>query len=79
MQRFIPFEDEWQALDGLDASALVPYHFGLPCAHALAANDARLDSSGHDQRTSPTSPSMVICSPTATPSFEAVPAGNSRT
>lgn len=75
MQRFIPFEDEWQALDGLDASALVPYHFGIPCAHALAANDARLV----DQRTVPTSPSMVICSPTANPSFDAVPAGNSST
>lgn len=79
MQRFIPFEDEWQALDGLDACALVPYHFGLPCAHALAANDSGPDNSGCDQRTSPTSPSMVICSPTTSPSFEAVPAGNSRT
>jgi len=69
MQRFIPFDDQWDDLAGIDPSALVPYHVGLPCEHGLSP----------DQRTGPGSPVMVSGSPSLSPSLPAVPAGSSRT
>jgi hypothetical protein len=61
MQRFIPFDEQWQELEGLDPASLVPYHFGLACAHEMAPGTA---PGPIDQCTGPTSPSMVIASPT---------------
>ncbi|HET6555117.1 MAG TPA: hypothetical protein VFG49_16450 [Dyella sp.] len=51
MKQFIPFEDDWDALENLRPEMLIPYHVGVPCRHDLAAND------GH---AAPTSPSMSI-------------------
>lgn len=67
MQQFIPFEDEWDVLDRLDPSRLVPYQVGLPCQR------------GASQRTAPTSPSIVSSSPCSAPMRRAVPAGSSST
>lgn len=64
MQRFIPFEDQWDELASLDPSRLMPYHVGMPCERRLAG----------DQRTAPGSPSMSSVSPSASPSLPAVPA-----
>ena len=69
MQQFIPFEDEWDMLDRLEPSRLVPYQVDLPCRRAAAA----------DQRTAPKSPSMVNSSPVRAPMRSTVPAGSSRT
>lgn len=69
MQQFIPFEDEWDMLDRLEPSRLVPYQVGLPCRRAVAA----------DQRTAPMSPSKVGSSPVRTPICRAVPAGSAST
>ena len=69
MQRFIPFEDQWDELADVDPSALVPYHVGVPCERGFLA----------DHRTVPGSPAMVSGSPSFSPSLPAVPAGSSRT
>lgn len=69
MQRFIPFDDQWDELAGIDPAALIPYHVGVPCQHGLSP----------DQRMVPGSPSTVSGSPSFSPSLPAVPAGNSRT
>ena len=69
MQRFIPFEDQWDELAGLDPTSLVPYHVGVPCERGFVP----------DQRTVPGSPVMVSGSPSFNPSLPAVPAGSSRT
>ena len=67
MKQFIPFEDEWDMLDRLDPSRLVPYQVGLPCQR------------GAGQRTAPMSPSTFSSSPDSTPMRRAVPAGSSST
>jgi len=67
MKQFIPFEDDWDALERLDPSRLVPYQVDLPCQHSAA------------QRTVPMSPSTVSSSPACAPMRRAVPAGSSRT
>lgn len=69
MQRFIPFDDQWDELADLDPSSLIPYHVGVPCQHGLSP----------DQRTTPGSPVMVSGSPSFSPSLPAVPAGSSST
>ncbi|GLQ98352.1 hypothetical protein [Dyella mobilis] len=33
MQQFIPFEDDWDALDKLRPEALIPYRVGLVPSH----------------------------------------------
>lgn len=58
MQQFMPFEDEWDALDKLPPEALVPYRVGVPCTHGLA------DRQSVPQCTPEMSPMMVISSPT---------------
>lgn len=67
MKQFIPFEDDWDALEALDPSRLVPYRVDLPCRRGAA------------QRTVPMSPSTVSSSPVRTPMRRAVPAGSSST
>ncbi|SEJ15437.1 hypothetical protein SAMN04487997_2565 [Frateuria terrea] len=67
MKQFIPFEDDWDVLERLDASRLVPYQVDLPCERGAA------------QRTVPISPSTVSSSPASAPMRRAVPAGSSRT
>lgn len=37
MQQFIPFEDEWEALEQLDPSCLVPFQIDLPCRRAAGS------------------------------------------
>jgi hypothetical protein len=69
MQRFIPFDDQWDELAGIDPALLVPYHVGVPCEHRLSP----------DQRTLPGSSSTVSGSPSLRPSLPAVPAATSRT
>ena len=68
MKQFIPFEDEWDVLERLDPSRLIPFQLGLPCQHGAAA-----------QRTVPMSPSTVSSSPACAPMRRAVPAGSSST
>lgn len=68
MQQFIPLEDDWDALEQLDPSRLVPYQVGLPCRRGIAA-----------QRTGPMSPSTVSSSPACAPMRRAVPARSSST
>ena len=70
MQQFIPFEDDWDALENLRPDMLIPYHVGVPCRHDLAAAN---------QSTGPTPPSIVSSSPTTTPILAAVPDGSSNT
>src|SRR5690348_332606 len=36
MKQFIPFEDDWDVLERLDASRLVPYQVDLPCERGAA-------------------------------------------
>jgi hypothetical protein len=70
MQQFIPFEDDWDALENLRPESLVPYHVGVPCRHDLAPAD---------HCTGPMFPSMASSSPTTAPMRSAVPPGNSNT
>lgn len=68
MQKFIPFEDDWDALASLRPEDLIPYRVGM-------LNDT--DSGA--QCTGPISPSIFSSSPTSTPMVRAVPAGTSST
>ncbi len=70
MQQFIPFEDDWDALENLRPDMLVPYHVGVPCRHDLAAAN---------HCTGPGVPSISNSSPAVTPIFAAVPAASSNT
>ncbi len=36
MQQFIPFEDDWDALETLRPESLIPFRIGLPCTHDMA-------------------------------------------
>ncbi len=69
MQRFIPFDDQWDELARLDPVALVPYHVGVPCEHALS----------DDYCTLPQLPSTVSSSPSLSPSLPAMPPLSSST
>jgi hypothetical protein len=68
MRQFIPFEDDWDALENLCLEALVPYRVGL-----LGGRDPMV------QRTVPTSPLIFSSSPDCAPIRRAVPADNSST
>jgi hypothetical protein len=69
MQRFIPFDDQWDELARLDPGSLVPYHVDVPCERGLA----------DDQRAGAGAPSIASSSPTFSPIRPAVPAATSRT
>lgn len=71
MQQFIPLEDDWDVLDQLDPSVLIPYRVGLVASHD-AVPAAR-------QCTGPISPPTVNASPTRAPMRRAVPADSSST
>lgn len=71
MQQFVPFEDDWDALENLHPAALIPFRLGVPCAHDMAV------PAGHC--TLPMAPSTANSSPTAAPMRLAVPAGSSST
>ncbi|SFF57830.1 hypothetical protein SAMN02799615_04246 [Dyella marensis] len=71
MQQFVPFEDDWDALEKLHPASLIPFRIGVPCAHDLAATA--------DHCTLPVIPSTTSSSPTAAPRRLTVPAGSSST
>ena len=68
MQKFIPFEDDWEALEHLRAEDLVPFHVGMLAAVSPEA-----------QWTALRAPSIFNTSPALNPIRCAVPAGNSST
>ncbi|GAA0689850.1 hypothetical protein FHW84_002220 [Dyella sp. SG562] len=55
MQQFVPFEDDWDALEKLLPESLIPFRIGVPIAHDQAATA--------DHSTLPTFPSTVSSSP----------------
>lgn len=65
MQRFIPFEDDWDALANLCPEDLIPYRVGMLNAAV--------------QRTDPRSPVTFSSSPRCTPMRCAEPADSSST
>ena len=46
MQQFIPFEDDWDALEQLRPEALIPYRVGLVQAHEPAGTAFDIQKSG---------------------------------
>jgi hypothetical protein len=70
MQQFIPFEDDWDALENLRPESLIPYHVGVPCRHDLAPPA---------YRTGPSVPSIVNSAQVITPMRLAMPASSSNT
>ena len=68
MQQFIPFEDDWDALERLRPEDLIPYRVGLLDQSATVV-----------QRAVPASPSIFSVSPTFAPMRCAVPAESSST
>lgn len=71
MQQFIPFEDDWDALENLLLESLVPYSVHLPCVARQAGPTAHC--------TVPGEPSIPSSSPTAAPMRLTVPALSSNT
>lgn len=68
MRQFIPFEDDWDALENLRPEDLIPYRAGM------------LDVPGAVvQRTGPISPAIFSTSPGFAPMRRAVPADSSST
>lgn len=68
MLQFIPFEDDWDALENLRPEDLIPYRIGLlDRSHTIA------------QCTVPVSPSIFSSSVTCAPMRAAVPAESSST
>lgn len=68
MQQFIPFEDDWDALEDLSPDDLIPYRVGFADTVGMAIHS-----------TSPMRPAIPSSSPVFTPIRAAVPADNSRT
>lgn len=66
MQEFVPFEDDWDALESLWAQMLVPYQAGMPLladtvAHQLPPSPQSLPPvSGADGALVPVVPAMEI-------------------
>lgn len=70
MQQFIPFEDDWDALENLRPDMLVPYHVGVPCLHDLAAANHCI---------MPTTSSMADSSMNPVPASAMAPTGRPHT
>ena len=70
MQQFIPFEDDWDALDRLDPSALIPFQIELAGvqASAVVAQCTTAPRSASIASTSPTRAPMCLASPAASSS-----------
>lgn len=68
MQQFIPFEDDWHALENLRREDLIPYRIELLNQPYKATHS-----------TLPTSPVTLSASPTSKPMRAAEPADNSST
>ncbi|TAM58155.1 MAG: hypothetical protein EPN49_13765 [Rhodanobacter sp.] len=63
MRQFIPFEDDWDALERFSLEALIPYRVGLLSKPGTMA-----------QPTVPASPSVFNAAPLHTPTSRAVSA-----
>lgn len=76
MQRFIPFDDQWETPSGL-----VPYDARPRCGTTVPGEDlfAGWPESPDPQCTAPASPLMVSSSPSFRPTLPATPAFSSRT
>ncbi len=68
MKQFIPFEDNWDALENLRPEDLIPYRVGFVEERNLSV-----------QRMGPISPSMLSVSPACAAMRLAVPAESSNT
>ena len=71
MLQFVPFDDRWFDAGELPPGPLVPYHVGVPCAHA--------GESGADQCVAGGTSMKVATSPSCTPRRAVVPALSSST
>lgn len=72
MQQFIPFDDRWFDAGEAFPGPLVPYHVGVPCAHASPGDE-------EDHCVAGGTLMNVATSPLRTPNFAAAPAFNSNT
>lgn len=72
MLQFIPFDDRWFDTGEDMPGPLVPYHVGVPCAHAAE------ESRGDHCAAGGTLMNFAM-SPSRTPSFAATPPSNSST
>jgi hypothetical protein len=63
MQQFIPFEDDWDALENLRPEDLIPYHSGLlqPAGRPVSSVPAGFPGAGPEQGRARAHPAGVSC------------------
>ena len=71
MLQFIPFDDRWFDTGELPPGPLVPYHVGVPCAHARESGTDHCVAAGTSMK--------AATSPSCTPRRLAAPALSSST